>query len=263
MSRIKLASVVAGLSLFAAAPVLAQETVTLTQANAPGGAPVIAFGYYMSPYAGTVNGTTQRLNCVDFFHEVMQNDTWQALQTNLGAAMSDLSLLGNTRDGSNGYYSSLNDVLTVYQRVAWLTDQYPPNPGASAATQTLATAIQTAIWAIASNQPGHVFLSEAVAANNYYVGTTSLASVDPNSTGYWINQANVQYGLQSADYYGKFNILTDVNSTLTGGRQEFIYSTPEPGTLVLLGTGFAALVGRTRRRRNGGMNDLVPDASVV
>ena len=90
--------------MFAAAAAGAQQEVSvkLTAPYAPGGGAVTAFGYYMSPYSGTVDGSLQRLNCVDFFHDVMIGDTWTAIRTSLGAAISDVSLLVNTRDGSNG-----------------------------------------------------------------------------------------------------------------------------------------------------------------
>src|SRR5690242_3247993 len=119
MPRSKVSAVVAGLSLVVAVSAGAQtSTVMLTAPNAPGAGTVTAFGYYMSPYAGTVDGTVQRLNCVDFFHDAFINSQWQAVQTNLGAAITNNSLLSATRDGSNGLYS-LSQALTVYERVAW------------------------------------------------------------------------------------------------------------------------------------------------
>src|SRR5689334_3636932 len=216
MSRIKLTTVVASLTLLASGARAQTSTVVLTQPYAPNSGAVTAFGYYMSPYAGTVDGVAQRLNCVDFFHDAVLNVAWSAVQTNLGAASSNLSLLSNTRDGSNGRYS-LSQSLSVYQKMAWLTDQFPTNP---ATNPTLATAIQTAIWAIGSNDLLHTYITDPVGSHDV-VGSFDVTNPDPLSTGYWINKANTQYLLQGAGYYDKFYVLTDVSNP---GRQEFLYS---------------------------------------
>lgn len=122
--------------------------------------------------------------------------------------------------------------------------------------------IQTAIWAIANTDPGFTFLALSPAQTVGSLNTSSSNS-DVNSTGCWIRQAQLNYeALEGTGYYDKFHILTDVNfdnpacqnnasKQYTCTAQEFVYSsaTPEPGTLVLLGTGFAAVLGRGRRKR--------------
>jgi hypothetical protein len=263
MNCTKISTVVAGLSLMVAASASAQVShVTITAPYAPPTmSAVTAFGYYMSPYSGTVDGITQRLNCVDFFHDVNVGDAWEAYNTNLGDAATHLDELMNTRDGSNGYLSSAVDVLHVYEQAAWLTAQVPTDPGASAANSAKTIAIQTAIWAIVDNLPntglsgGHENLYETVESGDV-AGDFLTSNLDPNSTGYWINQAQINYSKQTADYYNGFNILTDVykhddGSVVGDGdvtKQEFIYQSPEPSTWALMATGLMGL-GYLRRRR--------------
>jgi hypothetical protein len=264
MFRRRIAMLAAGLSLFAASTGVAQQTVqmNLTTPYAPFGSAVVSpFGYYISPYGGTVGSENNlRLNCVDFFHEAYINQPWTVFTTNLGALAAavgggNLAMLAYTRDGANGLYSPM-EAVNIYKQVAWLTDQYAINPGANA---TRTSAIQTAIWAIANNRPNNAFTSL-----NQYIGTTSTSSTSDLTTGYWIAQAQSQYVLQTSNYYDKFYILTDANfqTAANGGRQEFIYSaTPEPGTLTLIGTGIAAMAARARRRKKAAQ--LADDVAVA
>jgi PEP-CTERM motif len=253
-------SVALGASLLAV-PALAQTTVTagLTSPAAPGGNAIASpFGYYMSPYSGTVNGSTFRFNCVDFFHDAYLGTTWTAYQTNLGSLLANQSLLAYTRQGSDGLYT-VTEALKLYQEVAWLSDQMPVNPGANSNTVALTDAIQTAMWAIADNRPNNAFTS----LNEYY-GPLNVPTNNPYDTQYWINQAGQQYAAQGANYYDKFYILTDVQTIRNGGGvQEFVYSsTPEPGTLMLFGSGAASLaMGALRRRRKGAAEMLATDGA--
>lgn len=258
MTRFRFGSFVAGLSLIAATSAGAQNVV-LTQPYAPGGGAVTAFGYYMSPYSGTVDGTEQRLNCVDFFHEVSIGEVWTAAITNLGAAIADNNLLLSTRDGISGGYASLSDVLKLYMEAAWLTDQFAANP-ASSPDQSIA--IQTAIWSIVDNGPTNPASLKYANTGDFWSNgqVSSIVNTGVGSTGYWIDQAQTQYANQAAGYYNKFNILTGTGDP-GSGAQEFIYSTPEPGTLVLIGSGLLGLVGFVRTRRRN-PESLVPDAVI-
>ena len=257
------ASLLCGSVVWAGAQTPPTATVQLTATNAPGGSPVLSPDgtYYESPYSGTVNGVLQRLNCVDFFHDVVVGEVWTANTINLGDALTHPSLLSFTRD------ASVSNALQLYEQGAWLTDQIAPNPQSNS-KQTIA--IQTAIWAVVDVTTGNNFLSYTP---SQWVGSlvTDNTNQDVNSTGYWIGQASNHYALEPTSYYNKFNILSDVNinnsnclnnaaTSYTCTAQEYIYATPEPGSLALFGTGFVALVGGTvrRRRRSAG-----PDSESV
>lgn len=86
------------------------DPVTVTFGGVNG---TTGFGYYLSPYYGTVNGTPVTLYCVDFANEVTWNQTWQANLTSL--ASGDLS---NTR------YGGVANAQILYEEAAWLTTQF-------------------------------------------------------------------------------------------------------------------------------------------
>ena len=75
--RTRVAALALLATMFSAAP--AQASTQFTFLN---GGSVIAFGFYVGPYSGTqgtgpsAKGVT--LNCVDFFHEVVNGQTWFA-----------------------------------------------------------------------------------------------------------------------------------------------------------------------------------------
>ena len=217
-------------TLVAAAPLSAQVTVKLTAPNAPNGGTVTAFGYYMSPYTGTVNGQQVTLNCDDFFHEVAVGDVWQANETNLGSG-----------DPVNTRF----DDLALYQQAAWLTTQYASNPASNPGEST---AIQSAIWDLFQGTTGNLTANAPDPA---------ISSTPTDNSSYWLDLAANNY--KGALDYSTFYVLTDVNAR-TGldpqapndatSKQEFIvHTTPEPGTLVLMATGLFAMIVVVRRRR--------------
>jgi hypothetical protein len=178
--------------------------------------------YYVSPYAGIMNGQTVTLFCDDVLNDVNFGQTWRANVTNLGTAIQNNDF-SQTRYG--GVPASLvygSAAQTYYQEGGWLTTQFGSN---SSNYQDL----QYALW---------------------FLMNPNLTKYDTAGAQAWLDMAGTGYtSIDPKD----FLIITNTSSpdnplALTGQVQEFLVVTPEPGTFAMVACAMLALVITLFRR---------------
>ena len=209
---------------------LLAASILIPMAHADGGPATMVFKsvngvndgqYYVSPYSGTMNGQTVTLFCDDVLNDVNFGQTWQANVTNLGAAIQNNNF-SQTRYG--GVPSSLvyGNAAQTYQEAAWLTTQFGSN-------SSNYKDLQYALW---------------------FLMNPNLTKYDTAGAQVWLDMAGKDY--TSIDP-NDFLIITNTSSAnnplaLTGGVQEFLVITPEPGTFAMVACAMFALVITLFRR---------------
>jgi PEP-CTERM motif len=187
---------------------------TLSVQNADPIVPVAAEnGAPAGPYLLTFDGSSVLGMCLDDFRGA--DGTWTVNVTSLADPNLGNTFLGNSSDVFGYQFTSTQ----MYSMEAYLFQEII-KPNADRAN------IQLAAWALMdpTTLSGVVGSNNTTVENYLYAAYDNLSTIDTNA----------------------FQILTDVNGT----RQEFITSTPEPGSLALLGAGlFAIGVARFARRK--------------
>jgi hypothetical protein len=182
---------------------------------------------YVGPYSavlGTGPGSASiDIFCVDYLNESSIGQTWNVFKTSL-ATGADLS---KTRFGGTV------NALENYRKAAWLTTLFAVQPTARWGD------IHRTIW-------------------NLFTGAAPDPATSPLN---FLAMANSFYAANATTYdWGRFTVLSDAamrargtNGIRPGGVQEFITDdvtvTPEPMTMMLVGTGLAGIAATRRRRR--------------
>jgi hypothetical protein len=181
---------------------------------------------YVGPYQLLIGGqTTINAPCDDYYDEIWVGESWQANVNPLNPTGVSNSLFGNP---SNPNFNSNADSL--YLEAAYLTSLFGKYPTSDY------NDISYAIWGL--------FDPAALSSSNYDSGAQAFLSL--------AEDANLNFG-----GFNGWQILTPKGGTQPQGDglpQEFIvpagnHITPEPATLVMLGSGLLAVGLALRNKR--------------
>lgn len=163
---------------------------------------------YTYPYYITLNNGAQiPMMCDDYEHQSNVGDTWQANVTSLVGGH-----MGDTR------FNSLNK----YKEAAFLLMQVNDSD------QSEWGNINFAVWKIFDSSVN--------------IGNKPTGTMGPQ---YWYDLARTT-NLSNIDF-SEVRILTPLQSRGESGDQEFLFLAPEPGTLMLIGSGLIGLFSQRKR----------------
>jgi len=221
------------------------STIVNVQFVGPGTSVSDPSGVAVTPYVIQIGGVQQLVTCYDYVDHIDYNQTWQAYEYSLDDAVN------------HGLFSSgFGDAETGYKSIGWLS------------TQTYSDAdhevgLQYAIWSVFENGSlnfAQLTSGEWDAYQDYETALNAQINyVDPITTlatpfnGFdfshtvFLEPTSGAVGGQNPDTPQPFVFAIDPD----GGNQS---STPEPGTLVMIGSGLLCLLSSLGFKRFAGKN---------
>lgn len=190
--------------------------------------------YYVSPYTAQIKGTGQLLTiyCIDFNHDIGSSEEWKARIESF-----DFANLPNMQNGGG-----LDPAATwlKYEAAAWLIPQLAQEPNTPQGRYQQAI-FQYAAWKVfldAAHTPAFN-ASEAAAGGNSFIAQVDAA------------YNNALAAASSGFNLSGWQIITGVPAGQPNSPQEFLVrdSTPEPSSIIFLGTILAALALMVNRRK--------------
>ncbi len=226
-------------------------------------------GYAVSPYTGTVGGTTVQLFCDDFNDNITYGQqniaAYQTAMPAIGSSAS-VALQDQTRYGVANPSTGANYPAgtKLYDEMAWLATQMLAVSGTNASYNEIA--IQEAIWTLTNNTT----VNDGLSPENQKTTQTGTYGDTGVEQSYlqWITDAKNDYSTSVGGYAGlvtaNWSIVTAVSSAgCTIGSNGTTGCTPgQPGTKSSSGwvtQEFLAYTGGTPIINQGGSNPSTPE----